>query len=556
MPQPKVQITISANAQKALEKIKNFSQASIRSFSKMKTEGKELDGQLEKVRQTGGKLGGAKWAPVVSITALTYASVKLIRLFADFDDTMRRVGAVTNATSEELLMMRDAAKEAGSTTRFTASQAAEGLLYLGMAGFSARQSTEALPNVLRLAAAGSTDLGRAADITTNILTGYGMRVEDLGRVNDVLVKTFTSSNSTLEELGYAFSYVGPIAKSAGLRFEETAALLGKLHDAGIKGERAGTALRGAISRLLRPVRGTGKAIEELGLEIYDSTGKIRPMTDILAELQEKGATTGQVIKLFGVEAGPGMASLIGQGADSISRFQGELNNAGGTAERVAEEMEAGLGGAMREMTSATEGLWLEIGEALAPTLQQLARDIATIVRALTNAQRETQALTVIMRPFVVVMEAVGRIVKGVAYFMGWLGAKTAQVTYRVAGMLEWIASGFKGGLKGLDAIEEESNRIMKEVMDEWKQELSGAEKQVEDLSEAADDLEKDRESEVDVKAPNLPAIESELNHVARDRTMTIHVKKVEEKQRRRPCRFGPRREDSRLGRGRHGAGAS
>ena len=341
---------------------------------------------------------GRNGLQVVSITALTYASVKLIRLFADFDDTMRRVGAVTNATSEELLMMRDAAKEAGSTTRFTASQAAEGLLYLGMAGFSARQATEALPNVLRLAAAGAVDLGQAADITTNILTGYGMRVEELGRVNDVLVKTFTSSNSTLEELGYAFSYVGPIAKSAGLEFEETAALLGKLHDAGIKGERAGTALRGAISRLLRPVRGTGKAIEELGLEVYDSTGKIRPMTDILAELQEKGASAGQVIKLFGVEAGPGMAALLSQGTRSITELRDALHGAEGEAARVSEGMEAGLGGSMREFASAVESLVIEIVEGLDPMLQGFLEKITSLIRAVARMEQETKAWATMLKP--------------------------------------------------------------------------------------------------------------------------------------------------------------
>lgn len=157
-----------------------------------------------------------------------------VSLFSGFDDTMRKVGAVTKATTTELKAMTETAKLMGATTRYTATQAAEALSFLGMAGFSAADAMEALPDVLNLAAAGGLELGTAADIATNILSGFGLEISQLARVNDVLTETFTNSNTTLGELGEGFKYVGPIAKGVGADFEDLLAAMGKLGDAGIK----------------------------------------------------------------------------------------------------------------------------------------------------------------------------------------------------------------------------------------------------------------------------------------------------------------------------------
>ena len=447
----------------------------MRAKQQAKARTKELDAELKGLHKTGGLFGGAKWAPIAAITALASATTAAIRTYVKFDDVMRQVGAVTNATAEETRMLRDAAKEAGATTRFSASQAAEGLRFLGMAGFSAEQATKALPGVLQLAAAGAVDLGQAADITTNVLTGYGMTVGDIGRINDVLVKTFTSSNSSLEELGFAFSYVGPIAKSAGLEFEETAAILGKLHDAGIKGERAGTALRGAISRLLSPVRGTSDAIEELGLEIYDSTGKIRPLTDILAELQEKGASAGQVIKLFGVEAGPGMAALLSQGTRSITELRDALHGAEGEAARVSEGMEAGLGGSMREFASAVESLVIEIVEGLDPMLQGFLEKITSLIRAVARMEQETKAWATALKPVGDLLDWMGTGIQALVFAIGEYGARVAHFTHQIEGFFNWIASGFKGGLSALKELKAEADRIYYETVTELAADISGIE---------------------------------------------------------------------------------
>ncbi len=290
--------------------------------------------------------------------------------FAQFDDTMRQVGAVTGATTDQMILMTDVAKEMGRTTRFSASEAADGLRLMGMAGFEAAEATEALPGVLNLAAAGTVDLATAADIATNVLTGFGLEVERLGRVNDVLVSTFTSSNTTIQELGVAFSYVGPIAKGVGADFEDLFAALGKLGDAGIKASMAGTTLRGVFDALLNPTTQESKAIasltERLGgvsLQVKDAQGNFIGFQKVVEQLEKAGLRGEEALRIFGLRAGPGMAALINIGSDSLDELGDKIRTTGGITDRIAGEMEAGIGGAMRESAAAFEAVKIALIDA-------------------------------------------------------------------------------------------------------------------------------------------------------------------------------------------------
>ncbi len=373
------------------------------------------------------------WAGLLGVVAGVAGAGQVIGMFSRFDDTMRQVAAVSGATEEEFARLRDAASEMGRTTRFSAVQAAEGLRFLSMAGFDADKAMASLPGVLQLASAGAVDLGVAADIVTNIMSGFRIEAGDLAKVNDVLVAAFTSSNSTLTELGSAFSYVGPIAKSAGQSFEETVAILAKLHDAGIKGERAGTALRGAMARLARPTRMVKEAVAELGLEVKGSDGKMRSFIDILGDLEKKGADTEQVIKLFGQEAGPGMAALLGLGTEKLREYEKSLHNVGGTAERIADQMEQGIGGSLRKLKSAGEGLGLVFGDAVAPAISAAADGLAVMARLLTG----------VPEPVVRMTAAAGLAVTALA---AWeLGLRHLWSAFRLAGveMKIWSADALR-----------------------------------------------------------------------------------------------------------------
>jgi len=293
----------------------------------------------------------------------------VVTTFAEFDDTMRAVGAVSGATAEEFEMLTDIAKEMGRTTKFSASEAADGLRFLSMAGFDATEATEALPGTLDLAAAGALDLGQAADIATNILTGFGLEVGQLNQVNDVLVSTFTSANTNLVELGEGFKLVGPIAAGVGADFEDLVGTLGKLADAGLKGTLGGTALRGAINALLNPTAEEAKLMESLtdrmggvALKTRDAAGNFIGFAEVITQLEKAGLRGDEALELFGLRAGPAMAALLGIGGDALSEYTEGLRDVGGTGRRVASDMSAGIGGAIRELQAAWEGLKITLGE--------------------------------------------------------------------------------------------------------------------------------------------------------------------------------------------------
>jgi TP901 family phage tail tape measure protein len=287
-----------------------------------------------------------------------------IKAGADLEQSLIMVQAITDATGKDFDRLREQAKMLGATTRYTAGQAAEGMRFLAMAGFDVEKVLASMPSTLQLAASANMDLARAADITTNIITGYRMGVEELPHANDVLVKTFTATNTTLEQLGEAFKYAGPVAKEAGLSFEETAAVIGLLGNAGIQASMAGTTLRGAITRMLDPTNEAAELMKELDINVRNTDGTLKGFPTVLREVAASGAPIGQIMALFGLRAGPGMASLLGQGVVSLEQLITKLEQSGGTAERVAGAQMKGLYGSIYELTSAAEGLaimFLDLG---------------------------------------------------------------------------------------------------------------------------------------------------------------------------------------------------
>lgn len=321
-----------------------------------------------------------------------------ITTFATFDDNMRAAGAVTNATSQEMEKMTALAEKMGKETSFSAAQSAEALKFMGMAGMSAKDAMTALPDVINLAAAGALDLGTATDIATNILSGFGLEAEKLHQVNNVLAKTFTSANVTLTEMGGAFKEVGSFAKGVGGDFEELNAAIGMLGNAGIKGTQAGTSLKNAIRALLVPTGDGAKMFEELsqriggaGLQVQDSEGNFIGFANVLDQLQKAGITGTEMIRLFGMEAGPGMTALLNQGTDKLKDLTNELKNVGEEAQTLADKMNAGLGGELRRTESALEAVFLAFGKALSPeiivflqNLQDKFGEIVNTVNALAQ----------------------------------------------------------------------------------------------------------------------------------------------------------------------------
>jgi TP901 family phage tail tape measure protein len=296
---------------------------------------------------------------------------------------------VSGATGPELTKLTDLAKEMGRTTQFSASDAADALGFLGMAGFKTNEMMTALPGVLNLAAAGSIDLATAADIASNVLSGYGLKVEQLSHVNDVLAKTASSTNTDVAGLGETFKYAGPVAAAAGISFEECAAMAGQMGQAGIQASQAGTALRGGLSRLLKPTKMVSKALSKLGVTVDDGHGKLRPMVDIMGDLQKAGASTADMISIFGTEAGPAFMAVMSQGVPALSSLTDSLKNSDGSAKRMADTMNSGAQGAINSMKSAFEGLQILLAEKLLPGLTGVVKFLTGVISAIGSVDDAT-----------------------------------------------------------------------------------------------------------------------------------------------------------------------
>ncbi len=308
-----------------------------------------------------------------------------IKTAGDFEQSMNRVRALTGATGEAFEAMELLARDLGKTTVFTASQASEGMGFLAQAGFEVEKILGAMPATLDLAAAAQLDLGRTADLVSNIMSGFGIQADDLGGAVDVLTKTFISSNTNLEQLGDAMKFVAPVASSLGVSIEETAAAIGILSNAGLQGSLAGTGLRRVLSTLITKA-------DRLGIVTQDAAGNLRPLANILDDLKDKGLTTGDALEIFGQRAGPAIMVLLQQGGGALRQFTQELEDAGGTAERVATVQLEGFNGLMKIFKSVLQEAAIIIGEELLPKMTKTVEKVkewVTRFSELSDGQRST-----------------------------------------------------------------------------------------------------------------------------------------------------------------------
>ncbi|HUW00730.1 MAG TPA: phage tail tape measure protein [Acidimicrobiales bacterium] len=399
----------------------------------------------------GAKLTKSLTLPIVAIGGIA------LKAGADFQTAMLQVQAVSGATGVEFESLNDLAKELGRTTQFSASQAADAMGFLAMAGFEANEILGALPGTLNLAAAGNLELAQAADIVTNILTGYGKEVGELGAANDALVQTFTSSNTSLAQLGEAFKFVAPVAASAGLDFNEVTAALGLLGNAGIQASMAGTTLRGGIAKLAKPTNEAQGALERLGIQVNDSGGQMLPLVDIIRQFEAAGLSTADAMTIFGLRAGPGFAALVSQGADALGDLTTQNALAGEEAELAAKAL--GLEG------SVAEGL-TEAFLASLPVIQQYNEntdETTAILGALTvagqDASESAESLAGIVTSFNTDAGAFAEALGGAADGLGFMVDETGQLvqtlpdgTVEVVSLLEAVTLLEGAGLSTQDLM--------------------------------------------------------------------------------------------------------
>lgn len=370
----------------------------------------------------------------------------------DFDDSMRKVKATSGATSGEFQQLRDKALEMGAKTKFSASQSAEALNYMALAGWDTKEMMSGIDGVMQLAAASGEDLGAVSDIVTDSLTAFGLKAKDSGHFADVLAQTSSKANTDVRGMGEAFKYAAPVAGALGYTVEDTSIAIGLMSNAGIKGEKAGTALRTMFTNLAKPTKAMKNQMDELGISITDSQGNMLPMRDVMDQLRGKfkGLSKDQqasaAATIFGKEAMSGALAVINASDSDYQKLTKSIDNSTGASKRMSDEMEGGIGGSIRKMKSAIESLAISIGDVLAPYIKRLAEWVANVVTKLNEMPKGTQKVVVGLG---LVTAAIGPLLVTLGVMVSTIGAsfKVLGPLFKSIGKLTLLTRGANGQLK-------------------------------------------------------------------------------------------------------------
>ena len=352
-----------------------------RNIEKIGKSSRAAQGGVSLLRSALGALGGAL---ILRNT---------IKTLATFEQSMSTIKAITGDVGEGFKALRDTAKELGIQTRFSATQAADAMIFLSRTGFDAGEVLASVRDTLDLAQVGMLDLGRAADIASNVLKGFRLEAADMGRVVDVLAKTSSSANTTVEQLGDAMSFAAPAAAALGITMEETAAFIGVLSDAGIQGSRAGAGLRTTFIKLLKPTGEAKQLLLDMGLTTADLDIKTRGLIPVIETLALKQTELAEAATFASTRQAAQLLIII----ESLPRVKEllELNQqATGTARKMATVMDDNLNGALLRVKSALEGVVLAFGasgatnslrtlvEKTAEGLRLLAKNVNVLIPAI------------------------------------------------------------------------------------------------------------------------------------------------------------------------------
>lgn len=347
----------------------------------------------------GESLQGIGKALTLGVTApLVGIGIKSVKTASEFEAAMSQVKAISGATGGDFKKLEDIAKKMGATTKFTAIDSAEALKYMGMAGWKTDQMIAGLPPIMNLAAASGENLGTVSDIVTDSLTAFGLKATDAARFSDVLAAAATNSNTNVGLMGETFKYAAPVAGALGYSIEDTAVAVGLMANAGIKGSQAGTALRSAFTRLVKPTKEVNKGLELIGLSADDFRGKsLHETIDILRD-SFKGLDGSQQAEIasmiFGQRAMSGMLGIINASEEDYNKLSDAIKNSSGSADEMAKIMNDNLQGDLVLLKSAIEGAAIAIGERLRPFIRDVVQKIKEWVDWFNQLDPATQDMIV------------------------------------------------------------------------------------------------------------------------------------------------------------------
>lgn len=366
---------------------------------------RSLEDAGKKMQDFGGKVEGVgkKLAPLSAAAAGAIGAS--VAVFTSFDDSMKQVQATMGGTAEDYDKLSKAAQDMGAKTRYSASESADALNYLALAGYDTEKAIEALPKVLNLAQAGGLDLAYASDMVTDSMSALGLETSYADTFIDQLAKTSQKSNTNVGQLGEAILTVGGTAKILKGGTVELSTQLGILADNGIKGAEGGTALRNVLLSLSAPTKKQWEMMELLGLKSYDANGELKSTDEIFQDLNEILSTmndeekTSVLSELFNKVDLKAANALLANSGERFGDLSSQIANSEGAAGKMAETMESGLGGSFRSLKSAIEGVAIGLGEALAPTIQALSEHIKKLAdwfNGLTDNQKQLIATILVL----------------------------------------------------------------------------------------------------------------------------------------------------------------
>lgn len=336
------------------------------------------------LKATGAILAGTGTA----IGAIGAASVKV---GSDFEASMSKVAAISGATGDDLKALTDKAKEMGATTKFSASESADALQYMAMAGWKTEDMLNGLEGIMNLAAASGEDLATTSDIVTDALTAFGLSAEDSTHFADVLAQASSNANTNVGMMGETFKYVAPVAGALGYTAEDTALAIGLMANSGIKASQAGTSLRSIMSRMAKPTKEVQGAMDKLGVSLTDSNGNMKSLKEVMGDLRNGFAGLSEAeaaemaAALGGQEAMSGLLAIVNASDDDFDKLSDAIYSCDGAAKRMADTMNDNLQGQITILKSGLEGLGISLYENMEAPLKEVVKEAQNMVQQLQDA---------------------------------------------------------------------------------------------------------------------------------------------------------------------------
>lgn len=377
---------------------------------RLSTVGNKLRDIGQRMQSVGQSMATSMGAAATAIGgALGFAVKKSM----DFEAQIDRVGAVAGATPAEIKKLEQAALDLGASTSKSAAEVAQGMEIMAAMGYNTNQILAAMPGIIAGAEASGEDMALVAETVSAALNAFGLSASEASRVADVLAQAANDSAAGIQDMQYAFKYAAPVAKSLGISLEQLAAATEIMSNAGIRGEQAGTTLRAALIRLSDPPKKAAAMLKDLGVRITDSSGKMLPFNQIIAQLSKSTEKMSNAQKLaalstiFGTEAASGMLTVIEAGPEKFDELTKSLENSAGASQEAAKKMKDNLKGSLEELQGAFETAQITIGNALAPAIEKVAGYIQNLINWFNNLSPSAQKTITTIAAVAAVLAGIG-----------------------------------------------------------------------------------------------------------------------------------------------------